>query len=361
MADTAAESGDYEGQMQCQQKASAHEEQMQGTQSPMDRAAGQFAGQANSQDAPPQRPMPGQPGLDKALNYSYQPDNINEFLAPHDQGKPSFGGPNQGPSPGMVHTQTGTPVGPQTQAGAPLPQDMGPPQVPGMDPMMGQPPPMDPMMQQPPMDPMMMQTPPMTPAPPAMPGMDPMAQQQPPMDPMMAQGPVDPMMGQQPPVDPMMGQQQPPMDPMMQQPPPPSEPGMAPPPTGMDPGGAPPPNGDEGAWTSADDGSVPYEMVEDDPGLMGDDGQGAPEPGATDAPQQEAGADQMNDNGPPKPPSPPKPPGAENGDNGDDKEETKGSPSDVAPFGGNAKDEKADEEGKPQFMKSLKDWRRRNA
>lgn len=362
MADASATSGDHERSMQCQQKASAHEEMMQNTQSPMDRAANQVPGQ----NAPPQQPMPGQPGLNKALNYSYQPDNLNEFLAPHDQAKPSFGGPNEGPAPGMINTNTGTPVGPQTDVGAPLPQDMGspmdpmmqspimtpaPPAMPGMDPMAQQPPPMDPMMQQPPMDPMMQ------------PPMDPMMGQQPPMDPMMAQQPpMDPMMQQQqapPPMDPMM-QQQPPMG---QQPPPPTEPGMAPPPTGMDPGG-----GEGTMEASAGEGQsfddlLGYTEVSDqgEPGI-GDasgppeEGAGGPpgteggptEPSQTDAPQQEAGADQMNDNGPPQPP------------NGEDKEETKGSPSDVAPFGGNAKDDRADEEGKPQFMKSLKDWRRRN-
>jgi bacterioferritin len=123
MASSAFASGDTDSEGLHQQHADIHTAAAEDNQSPMDRAMGNLAG-APGQGEPPPATGEGE-GEDpaqklqqafKALNYSYSPDDLDQFTGAPDQNKPSFGQRSEGPAPGMQHTATGGPVGPQTDA-----------------------------------------------------------------------------------------------------------------------------------------------------------------------------------------------------------------------------------------------------
>ena len=275
MSQNAVASGDSAEEDRQLNYAAAHEAGMDDAMSPMDRAMGNLAG-APAQGQPPApaaNPAEQMNQAFKALNYSYAPDDLDQFTQQRDMNKPSFGQRNDGPAPGMQHTATGGQVGPQTDPGAAFP---APPMDPGMPPEGdgGSPDagaaPMDisGQDQQPNMDagavpPMDQGAPPPMDAgaPPSLDGaMDSLAaapgQGQPPMDPGAAPpAPPAPPMDQSmaPPPDqgmaPPMDAGAPPMDQGMAPPPPdqgmapPMDPSMPPPPPGqgMDPNMAPPP------------------------------------------------------------------------------------------------------------------------
>lgn len=134
MADAAQAAGDPEKEMQCRMRAAVHEERAQDSKQPMDRAF-EVPGKE-------QNPAMKMDQAFKALNYSYSSDeDMNQFTQQRDMQKPSFGQRTEGPIPGMKHTATGGPVGPQTNPGfgpdqsppmTPAPP-MTPPPAPGME------------------------------------------------------------------------------------------------------------------------------------------------------------------------------------------------------------------------------------
>jgi hypothetical protein len=121
-----------------QLKQKIHGDMANDAQTPSARAAQKF-GQAPMQGGAPgmpgQPPMGNQPGQDPMGDFmnlmgNKQPGNQNSFP---DQNKPTMGQPQGGPKPGLLNTQTGGPMGPQTNAqgmGGAVQQPQGMPATP---------------------------------------------------------------------------------------------------------------------------------------------------------------------------------------------------------------------------------------